>query len=349
MAGKTRKSLDLALQGGGAHGAFTWGVLDRLLEDERLEIEAISGTSAGAMNAVVLAHGLAQGGRRQAREALLRFWTRVSRASGASQGMAGLFWDWMGPSSPWGWYMDWFSRVLSPYQLNPLDLNPLRDILADEVDFDFLRAHCRPRVFVSATHVQTGRLREFRHEELSVDAVMASACLPLLFRAVEIDGQAYWDGGYVANPSLLPLIAESPSADLLLVQINPNCRNSVPTRGADILDRLNEITFNSSLLKELQTIGLLQQLLRAEGLPASSGPTSLFRKLCALRLHRIDAERELAELGASSKLNAAWPLISRLHKVGRQAADGWLQRHCTHVGRRSTLRLQDAMKGMNAC
>jgi len=204
-------------------------------------------------------------------------------------------------------------------------------------------------VFVSATHVQTGRLREFRHEELSVDAVMASACLPLLFRAVEIDGQAYWDGGYVANPSLLPLIAESPSSDLVLVQINPSCRTSVPTRGADILDRLNEITFNSSLVKELQTIGLLQQLLRAEGLPASSGPASLFHKLNDLRLHRIDAEAELAELGASSKLNAAWPLISRLHRVGRQAADEWLLRNCTHVGRRSTLVLQEAVKGMNAC
>lgn len=340
MSGHHCRPIDLALQGGGAHGAFTWGVLDRLLEDERLQITAISGTSAGAMNAVVLAHGLAKGGRHGAKEALLRFWSRVSQASALAQGLPGLFWDWVVPGSPLTWYMDWMTRTWSPYQLNPLDLNPLRDILAEEVDFEFLRSHCAPRVFVSATHVQSGRLREFRHEELTVDAVMASACLPLLFKAVEIDGQAYWDGGYVANPSLLPLITESPCSDLVLVQINPSCRKDVPTSAPDILDRLNEITFNSALLKELRTIGLLQQLLEAEGLPHGAGPGSLFGQIAALRLHRIDAEDQLSDLGAASKLNAAWPLIQRLHTIGRETAERWLLHTEAHIGRKSTLRLE---------
>lgn len=335
------RPIDLALQGGGAHGAFTWGVLDRLLEDERLEITAISGTSAGAMNAVVLAHGLATGGRHEAKEALARFWSRVSQASAMSQGLAGLFWDWAVPGSPLNWYVDWLTRTWSPAQLNPLDLNPLRDILAEEVDFERLRAHCAPRVFVSATHVQSGQLREFRHEELTVDAVMASACLPLLFKAVEIDGQAYWDGGYVANPSLLPLVTESTCSDLVLVQINPACRKDVPTSAHDILDRINEITFNSALVKELRTIGLLQQLIKAEGLPKGSGPGSLFGQIANLRLHRIDAQEELAELGAASKINAAWSLINRLHRIGRETTDRWLLHHCPQIGRKSTLSLQD--------
>jgi NTE family protein len=343
MSAHRQRPIDLALQGGGAHGAFTWGVLDRLLDEERLDITAISGTSAGAMNAVVLAHGLAKGGRHEAKQALLRFWTRVSQASAWSQGLAGLFWDWAVPGSPLAWTMEWMTRTWSPYQLNPLDLNPLRDILAQEVDFEFLRAHCGPRVFVSATHVQSGRLREFRHEELTVDAVMASACLPLLFKAVEIEGEAYWDGGYVANPSLLPLITESPCSDLVLVQINPACRPEVPTTARDILDRLNEITFNSSLLKELRSIALLQQLLAAEGLPAGVGPGSLFQQVARLRLHRIDATEDMADLGAASKLNAAWPMIQRLHAIGRDTADAWLQQHGAHIGRKSTLDLTECL------
>lgn len=327
----------MAQQGGGAHGAFTWGVLDRLLEDERLEIDAVSGTSAGAMNAVVLADGLMAGGRRAAREHLRRFWARVSDAA-AGQTMNALFGDWAG--APLAWYVDWVTRVFSPYQFNPLDINPLRDILAAEVDFERVRRCDRLRVFVSATNVRTGELREFRGAELTVDAVMASACLPTLYRAVEIDGEAYWDGGYVANPSLLPLVAESPAHDLVLVQINPSCRSRVPTTAQEILDRLNEITFNSSLVKELRSIALLQQLLKTESLPAPvQGRTSLFARVAALRLHRIDAEGELAQLSAASKLNAAWPFVARLHRIGRDAAHGWLARNFAHIGRRSTLAL----------
>jgi NTE family protein len=340
MSRRRSKRIDLALQGGGAHGAFTWGVLDRLLEDERIEVDAVSGTSAGAMNAVVLADGLMAGGRKQARERLRSFWTRVSRTAAASSAFNAMFGDWAVEGSPLAWYVDWITRVLSPYQFNPLDINPLRDILADEVDFERVRACATPRLFVSATNVRTGQLREFRTHELTADAVMASACLPTLFRAVEIDGEAYWDGGYVGNPSLLPLIAESPAHDLVLVQINPSCRDEVPTTAQRILDRLNEITFNASLVKELRAIALLKRLLQAEGLPPTSGRDSLFAQIDALRLHRIDAGDELAKLSAASKLDAGWAFVSRLHRIGRDAADGWLADNFTHVGRRSTVRLQ---------
>jgi len=271
MTSRRIKHIELALQGGGAHGAFTWGVLDRLLEDERLEIDAISGTSAGAMNAVVLADGLMACGREGAREALRRFWSRVSNASGRGpmvpDALGAFFGNWSIEGSPLHLYLDWVGRSLSPHQFNPLDLNPLRDIVAAEVDFDRVRACDKVRLFVSATNVRTGGLKEFRQTELSVEAVMASACLPLVFRAVEIDGEAYWDGGYLGNPSLLPLIAESPAHDLVLVQINPSRREALPTTAADILDRLNEITFNSSLVKVLRSLALLQQLLSQEGEP----------------------------------------------------------------------------------
>jgi NTE family protein len=335
---RPRRRIDLALQGGGAHGAFTWGVLDRLLEDERIEIDALSGASAGAMNAVVLAAGLLDGGRAGAREALRRFWSRVGRLAGAGNALSALFGDWSLAGPPLAWYAEWMPRMLSPYQFNPFDLNPLRDILVDEVDFARLRGEAGPQLFVSATHVRSGRLREFRRSELSAEAVLASACLPMLYRAVEVDGEAYWDGGYVGNPSLLPLIAESPAHDLVLVQINPSCSDAVPTTSSEILDRINEITFNSSLVKELRTVALLKRLLGAGDAPAGSG-AALFAQVAALRLHRIDAEAELAKLGASSKLNADWRALQRLHRIGRTAAEGWLERNVAHLGRRSTMAL----------
>jgi NTE family protein len=335
-----RVRIDLALQGGGAHGAFTWGVLDRLLEEERIEIEAISGASAGAMNAVVLADGLAAGGRGGAREALRAFWGRVSRAAAMNAGAAALFGDAAIAGSPLQWTMEWMARFFAPQQFNPLDINPLRDALAASVDFERLRAQSAPRLFVSATHVATGRLREFRHHEVTLDAVMASACLPMLFRAVVIDGEAYWDGGYVGNPSLLPLIADSPAHDLLLVQINPTRREGVPATAQAILERINEITFNTSLVKELRSVALAKQALA--GAPRTDAPPpALLAQVGALRLHRIDGGQALQAQGANSKLHAAWPFVSRLHKLGAEAADQWLERHGAHLGRRSTLPLAE--------
>jgi NTE family protein len=342
MAARRRKRIDLALQGGGAHGAFTWGVLERLLEDERIEIDAVSGTSAGAMNAVVLADGLAAGGRVGARDALRRFWSRVSGAAHAgSSPLMALFGDWTMAGASLAWYTDWATRTFAPQQFNPLDINPLRDIVTSEIDFDRVRASERVRLFVSCTNVRTGLLREFRHHEMTVDVVMASACLPTLFRAVEIEGEAYWDGGYVANPSLLPLITESPTHDLLLVQINPPRREGLPTTSGEITDRINEITFNSSLVKELRAIALLKQGLRTEGLPADPPRGSLFAQIDALRLHRIDAGEALPALAQASRTGAAWPFVQRLHRIGRDAANAWLDTHYTHLGRRATLSLAE--------
>lgn len=339
MAARPLKHIDLALQGGGAHGAFTWGVLERLLEDERIEINGISGTSAGALNAVVLADGLMTGGRKGARQALSRFWSRVSNASAHANTLAALFGSWPLEGSPLHFYLDWLGRSLAPQHFNPLDLNPLRDIVAAEVDFDKVRACDKVRLFVSATNVRTGELREFRQPELTADVVMASACLPLVFRAVEIGGEAYWDGGYVANPSLLPLVAESPAHDLVLVQINPSRRETLPQRASDILDRINEITFNSSLVKELRTLVLLQRLLQQEGEPPAAAGTTLFSQIGALKMHRIHADAELSRFGARSKTNTAWPFLTRLHGIGYRAAQDWLDANFTHLGRRSTLEL----------
>ncbi|MFN3566561.1 MAG: patatin-like phospholipase family protein [Burkholderiaceae bacterium] len=316
MAGGRRRRIDLALQGGGAHGAFTWGVLDRLLEDERIEFDAVSGTSAGAMNAVVLADGLAAGGRRLAREKLRRFWGRVSQVAAAGGALNALFGDWAVSGSPLAWYLDWVTRVFSPYQFNPLDINPLRDIVASEVDFERVRRFDRLQIFVSATHVRTGRLREFRKHELSVEAVMASACLPLLFRAVEIDGEAYWDGGYVGNPSLLPLVAESPAHDLVLVQINPSNRAEVPSSAQQILDRLNEITFNSSLQAEIRMAAFVARLVDQGRLPHGRGPGEYKR----VNLHRIALSDALKGLTAGSKVVTDYDFLLKLQAAGKKAA-----------------------------
>ena len=339
-----KQQLDLALQGGGSHGAFTWGVLDRLLEEETLEIAGISGTSAGAMNAVALAAGLMEDGREGARATLRRFWQRVAESSPFHQLTAGPWSSLLGPDNPWlqAWTapLQQFGQImgsqLSPYQLNPLNLNPLRAILEDTVDFERVR-HCdRTHLFIAATQVSTGELRIFRQNELTADMVLASACLPLLFQAVEIDGEAYWDGGYAGNPSLLPLISETPADDLLLVQINPTRRDDLPTSASDILERTNEVTFNASLLKELRTIGLIKEVIEAAGRPDCTYDRPLFRRVDDLRLHRLEADAQLSKLSATSKTRTGWDFLSRLHDMGRQAADDWLKAHRKDLGQRSS-------------
>jgi NTE family protein len=346
------RKIDLALQGGGSHGAFTWGVLDRLLEDDTLEISAISGTSAGAMNAVALAAGLMEGGREGARAALKRFWTRVGELSPFG-GAAGGAEPWLDPGSPWAapWlaparaYAQWFSAQVSPYQFNPLNLNPLRRILLDTVDFDRVR-HChKTRLFISATRVRTGGLRIFGQHELSPEVVLASACLPLLFQAVEIDGEAYWDGGYAGNPSLMPLVLDTPADDLLVVQINPAERAALPTRAGEILDRINEVTFNASLLRELRTIALLKQLLAAEGWVARQLRSPVLRGVERLRLHRVDGGDALAAHGAGSKTRTDPAFLDRLFAQGREAAEQWFKDHRSAIGVRSTIDVDAAAHG----
>jgi NTE family protein len=322
--------IDLALQGGGSHGAFTWGVLDRLLEESWLRIAAISGTSAGAMNAAVLADGWTQGGAEGARRALSNYWRHVSRAATFSplqrSPLDRLMGRWTLDTSPAYIAMDLMSRLLSPYDLNPAGFNPLRNILIQSIDFARL-AGSPIKLFVTATSVRTGRGRIFRNPEITADVLLASACLPTMFRAVEIDGEAYWDGGYAGNPTITPLVRESDAHDTILVQINPRERADVPRSASDILNRINEISFNSPLMKELRMIALLRQV-------ADPG-TGEGARWAQMRTHRIMTDA-LAKFGASSKLNGEWEFVSMLHAEGRRAASEFLDTHSGAIGRRAT-------------
>ena len=330
-----RKRIDLALQGGGSHGALTWGVLDRLLEDERLEIDGISGTSAGAMNAVVLADGLQKGGRDGAREALHAFWKAVSDGARLSPIQRSPWDRLMGNDSldhsPSYLFFETLTQLVAPAKLNPMGINPLRDLVLELVDFERVNACRKVKVFVTATHVATGQAKIFRQPELTVDTLMASACLPFMFPAVEIDGESYWDGGYSGNPALYPLVDDQGCRDLVVVQINPLVRRKLPESARDILNRINEITFNSSLIKELRSIQLLHQLIEAEGLELES-----YR---AMRLHLIHAEHDVEALSASSKMNAEWDFLTRLKAQGRGWADQWLEAHFDALGEHSSFDL----------
>ena len=321
---------DLALQGGGSHGAFTWGVLDRLLEEPRLRIAGISGTSAGAMNAAVLADGWVDGGAEGARAALEKFWQRVSRAAAFSplqrSPLDRLLGRWTLDTSPAYVFMDLMSRVLSPYALNPLDLNPLRRILAESIDFSRL-ATSPIKLFITATSVRTGRGRIFRNAEITAEVLLASACLPTMFRAIEIDGEPYWDGGFTGNPTITPLVRETDAHDSILIQINPRERSETPRTAADILNRLNEISFNSPLMKELRMIALLRQVAD----PGSGEGT----RWAQMRMHRIMTDM-LTQFGASSKLNAEWEFIAMLRSEGRRAAGDFLDVDGNYLGKRST-------------
>jgi NTE family protein len=322
--------VDLALQGGGSHGAFTWGVLDRLIEEPWLRIEAISGTSAGAMNAALVADGWTQGGAEGARAALETYWRRVSQAAVFSplqrSPLDRLMGRWTLDTSPAYVAMDLMTRVLSPYDLNPFGLNPLRTILGEIIDFDRL-ARAPILLFITATNVRTGRGRVFRNAEITADVLLASACLPTMFQAVEIDGEPYWDGGYAGNPTLTPLVRESDAHDTILVQINPRERLETPRTANDILNRLNEISFNSPLMKELRMIALLHEV-------ADPGHGEGAR-WAGMRTHRIMSDT-LADFGASSKLNAEWEFVSLLKEEGRKSADAFVAAHGEDIGKHST-------------
>ena len=345
---RTPVSIDVALQGGGAHGAYTWGVLDRLLDEEWLRFEAISGASAGAMNAVVLAHGLLAGGRPGAKKALEAFWRRISKsATTTSMGpLSGLLdfdtpfstplTDWWSPTVGVEIAQTVFSGLFSPYQFNPFNLNPLLDILKAEIDFEALKTPGAIRLLISATRVSDGSLRIFRNEDISADAVMASACLPELFHAVTIDGESYWDGGYTANPALEPLINETDANDLLLVQLNPPRRARNPGTAKEIAHRLNEITFNANLTQAIHLIGQLKTVLDEEPLSGEL-KNPFFRRLQNLRLHRIAADEEVFDLGHSTKLDPRWKRLLELHDYGAQAAETWLNKQAHCLGARSSI------------
>lgn len=346
------RRISLALQGGGAHGAFTWGVLDRLLQEESLAVSGISGTSAGAMNAVVLASGLAKGAEMgaasgepgaepaEARRALAQFWRDVSRDGRMSPlqrtAFDRLLGNWSLARNPAYLAFEVASRFFSPYDLNPLNINPLREILDAHVDFEAIRAS-QVAVFISATNVHTGRARIFDHQEMTADAVMASACLPFLFQAVEIDGVPYWDGGYMGNPPLVPLYEKAEADDIILVQINPVARETTPRTASEIQNRINEITFNASLLAQLRFIDQAAKLIDQGFMSRLTLGGSSFRRV---RLHRIGGADQLAKLDATSKLNAEWGFLQHLRDLGRAAAEEFLETHGADIGRRSTLDLR---------
>jgi NTE family protein len=325
--------VDLALQGGGAHGAFTWGVLDRLLEEPWLGIDGISGTSAGAMNAAALVCGHATGGARGAREALESFWSQVSKTALLSPFRRGpldvLLGRWTLDNSPLFLAAEMMSRLVSPYDLDPKGSNPLRSVLVECVDFEMLRA-APIKLFVTATNVATGRGRIFRNHDLTSDALIASACLPTMFHAVEIDGEAYWDGGLSGNPTITPLVRECNSKDTILVQINPVERKGTPRSASEIFNRLNEVSFNAVLLKELRMMALLRQV-------AGDNETE-GAQWAGMRIHRIASEI-MTELSASSKYIAEWGFLCMLRDEGRRSAQAFLDAHADDLGRRSSLDL----------
>lgn len=334
-ADPTRRPISLALQGGGSHGAFQWGVLDRLLEADILDIRAVTSASAGAMNAAALITGLENGGASAARAQLDLLWREVNQSGGRNVfGDSAVFSNLLSP--PWlketGLWRtgETLAMSLSPYQFNPLNLNPLKRVLEASVDFDALRASSIA-IFVSTTAVRQGRARVFKRPELSPDVLLASACLPHLFQAVEIDGEPYWDGGYLANPPLWPLYYADTPNDILLMPLNPFARDETPRAAGEIMDRLNEIVFNAPLVSELRALAFVQDLI-AEGRIKTTGPHS-YR---SLRLHAIEPTR-LADLSLSSKFDTEWTFLNRLKQWGREAADVWLDTCAPHVGDRSSV------------
>lgn len=332
--------IDLALQGGGSHGAFTWGVLDRLLAEPRLHIEAISGTSAGAMNAAVMAAGHAEGGADGARTALEAFWRRVSQAAAFSplqrSPMDVLLGNWSLNNSPAYLAFDLMARVFSPYDVAFGALNPLAKVLSESIDFPRL-ASAPIKLFITATNVGTGRPRVFRNAELSANVLLASACLPTMFQAVEIDGEAYWDGGYSGNPTMTPLVQECVSDDTILVAINPVERPGVPKSAREILNRLNEVSFNAVLLKELRMMALLRKVASADDAEVAHWSR--------MRLHLIRSDM-LVDLDSSSKLNAEWAFLCLLRDEGRRAADTFLATHGKDLGARSTVDIDRLLEGV---
>ncbi len=327
------KRINLALQGGGSHGAFTWGVLDRLLQEPRLAIESVSGTSAGAVNAVVMAEGLRLGGPAMARKRLETFWETISVGAATSPIQRSMFdvlmSNWSLDANPVLAMFEMMSRVVSPYQFNPLNLNPLKQLLAEQVDFEQVQACECMELYVSATNVHTGRVKVFNGAEVTADAVMASACLPYLFQAVEIDGVPYWDGGYMGNPVLFPFMECSVARDVVIVQVNPISRTATPKTAREIVDRVNEISFNAPLIKELRHFDFVNRAIRRGDLKGL-GYSETF-------LHRIGGGDEIARYTASTKMNAEWAFLVQLRDAGRRAADDWLSENFDAIGKASTM------------
>ncbi len=331
------KTINLAIQGGGAHGAFAWGMLDALLEDGRISVEGICATSAGTMNALAFADGLLRDGPQGARDKLEQLWRGVSNAS-----------TWASPvkAEPWQafsnfgeslWNMDQsisfacfdsLSRMFSPYQWNIFDINPLRDLLLKQIDFEALRNQDQTKLFISATHVQSGRVKVFNASEVSIDVALASACLPFVFKAVTVDGEDYWDGGYMGNPSLYPLFYATDARDVMIMHINPLNRPETPKTGSDIMNRINEISFNASLIKDIRAIAFVKKLIAADMLKDEY--KCQFKDVL---VHSVRADSAMCDLSVTSKFRADWPFLCHLKDRGREAMQAWLSQHYAKLGK----------------
>jgi NTE family protein len=328
-----RKVINLALQGGGSHGAFTWGVLDRLLEDDRLDFEGITATSSGAVNAVVLVDGLTEGGRDGAKDALQRYWKRVSELSSRGIFTTSVI-DNANPQfglehSLGFMFVEPLTYFASPYQMNPFNFNPIKDLLAEAIDFERVRRQTAVKLFVSATDVQTAKVKVFTGKELDVPRVLASTCLPMLMQAVEVDGEYYWDGSYAGNPAIFPLIYECEARDILVVHITPVERPGVPNTSPAIMNRMQEISFNTALIREMRTIAYLNKLI--DDGKIGSGKRML--------VHMIEAEDIVRAFSWSSRLNGDWKFLTHLHDMGRERADQWLAANFDQIGVDSTVDL----------
>jgi NTE family protein len=337
MSNSEAKKVGIALQGGGAHGAFTWGVLDRLLEVDHLIAESMCGTSAGAVNAVTCAYGLHIGGPKGAKQLLEQLWRRIAQAGGLFKpsGFDKLFGGGDMYNSTGYMMFNNMTQYMSPYNFNPFNYNPLRDILTDLIDFNELKLYNKKKLFICATNVKTNRAKIFTNKEITVDAVLASACLPFLFQAVKIDGEYYWDGGYMGNPPIFPIITNTTLRDIVLIKINSININSVPTSARDIADRVNEISFNSSLINEMKLIHYRNELIR-------NGILKVDEKVNReIFVHTISGYDALSQLSYSSKMNTSWDFLLSLKERGRQTATKWLESDFKQVGIKSTFDVEE--------
>lgn len=341
MATQNKKTINLALQGGGAHGAFTWGVLDMLLEDGRLDVDGLCATSAGTMNACAFAYGKMEGGSEGARETLHDFWHGIYKAGEQFNPVQKMPWEkfmpkaWMEQDESMQYFMfDSITRMFSPYQLNPLNVNPLREVLSETVDFEKLNKCSCTNLFISATHVHTGKVRVFKNEEVTLDVAMASACLPFLFKAVEVDGEDYWDGGYMGNPALFPLFYETDTRDIMIVHINPMVRPETPTSAHEIMNRINEISFNSSLIKEMRSIAFVKKLIQHDMLKDEH--VDDFKNIL---LHSVRADEVMHNLSVASKFDSSWEFLTSLRDQGRETMAAWLDENYDSIGVRDTVDL----------
>jgi NTE family protein len=328
----SKKAITIAMQGGGSHGAYTWGVLDRLLEEEDIVIEGVSGTSAGGMNAVALTQGIVIGGKKGGRELLNKFWRIMSEKGKSSIFKPGLL-DILANkytlhNSPGFLLFDFLSKILSPYQMNPFGTDPLRDLIEELFDFEKLRDEKAIKVFLAATHVYTGKLKVFSNKDLCTEALLATACLPTLHAAVMVKGEYYWDGGFIGNPVIAPLIYNCETPDMLLIKLNPTHRNRLPITASEIGDRLNEITNNTSIVREMRSIHFIGKLIDS----GTVKPGSLKR----LHVHLIEDEAIFQELGWSSKLNTNFDFLEHLFNAGRKSADQWLEKNYDKIGKATT-------------